>query len=103
MVLHLPVLVGQDLPDLTRKMHPVLKPHLQIMGCLLNPGLGPQILCHPLGNQRFGQGPDINLRLQFASHPFNHHHGLLQQQQFRLGLHLEAFSDGKQTEEQFGQ
>src|SRR5438045_624170 len=56
---------------------------------LAQPRLGAAVLAHPLLDQRARQGPDIGFGVEPPADPLDHHHGLLQQQQLRLRVHLD--------------
>ena len=60
------------------------------------------MLAHPFLDQRQRQVPHIQLRRETAADPFGEQHGLLQQQEFRLGLHVETLGDLKQLRQQPG-
>ena len=62
--------------------------------------LGPAVLAHPVLDQRPRQGPHIDARVEHPADALGHHHGLLQQQQLRLRLHLELLGDLEQLRQQ---
>ena len=51
---------------------------------------GPILSDHPSLGHRPRRFPDVEIGIEAARHAFHHHHGLLQQHQLRLGLHVEA-------------
>ena len=62
--------------------------------------LGAAIGAHPFLDQRPRQHPHIDRRVELAPDAFDQHHGLLQQQQLRLRLHLELLGHLEQLREQ---
>ena len=69
---------------------------------LAQPRLGAAVLAHPLLDQRARQGPDIGFGVEPPADPLDQHHGLLQQQQLRLRLHLELLGHMKQLRQEAG-
>ena len=54
----------------------------------------------PFPHDRLGGGPDIKPGIERAPHAFDHHHGLLQHQEFRPGAHVEQAGHFEQKREQ---
>jgi len=50
----------------------------------------PHLFVHPFFGHGAGRFPNVEIGVQPTAHPFHHHHGLLQQDQLRLGLHVET-------------
>ena len=62
--------------------------------------LRPEVVGDPGLDQRLRQLPHVELGIERAADALGHHHGLLQQQQLRLGLHREGLADLEQLAEQ---
>mgnify|MGYP005613205479 CR=1 FL=1 len=61
----------------------------------LGPQLAPQalrahLLKHPFLKKRLGSAPEVELRVELATQPFDVEQGFLQQHQLRLNLDLET-------------
>ena len=67
---------------------------------VFNHAARPEIVRIQLANHRFGGLPHVESRVERASHAFDHHHGLLQQHQFRPCLHIEQFGHLEQQRQQ---
>ena len=59
-------------------------------------GLWSQLVADPVLHERTRHVPHIDAGVQRGGQPFDHHHRLLQQQQVRLGLHIEIARDREQ-------
>ena len=59
-----------------------------------------EIALDPFAHHGIGDLPDVELWIEAARHAFDHHHGLLQQDQFGPGLHVEQAGDLEQQGQQ---
>ena len=62
--------------------------------------IGPEIALDPFAHHGIGDLPDVEFRIEAARDAFDHHHGLLQQDQFGTGAHVEQAGDLEQQGQQ---
>ncbi len=55
---------------------------------------------NPAADHRLGRLPHVEMRIERAGHALDHHHGLLQQDQFRPRRHVEEFGHLEQQGQQ---
>ena len=51
--------------------------------------VGPEIALDPVGDDRLGRRPHVEIGIERAADALDHHHGLLHHQQLRPRLHVE--------------
>ena len=61
-----------------------------------------EIVADPVADHRLGGLPHVEARIERARHAFDHHHGLLQHDQFRPRLHVEQLGHLEQQRQQLG-
>ena len=64
--------------------------------------LRPAIVAHPAFDQGPREPPDVDLGIEPSSQSLKQHHRLLQQQELRLGFHLELLGYLEQLSEKSG-
>ena len=63
---------------------------------------GPRLFAHPVLDQRPRESPDVDFGIETTTDPLDDDHGFLQQQELRLGFHVELLGDLKELREQAG-
>ena len=69
-------------------------------GRVLEPPGRAEMALDPFAHHRLGDRPHVELGIERARHAFDHHHGLLQQQQLRPRPHVEQAGDLEQQRQQ---
>ena len=61
---------------------------------------GPRIALDPVGDDRLGRRPHVEIGVERAAHALDHHHGLLHHEEFGPRLHVEDFGHLEEQRQQ---